>query len=326
MCWGMGTKIQLGRRYSTTVSWGLILLLLQCVTRPIGGNPLGTYRKKQGHVQKPYYHHQNQRPFLSFLESETNVEDYTEGLSDNGASLEEFHQDPIVQGIIEDKSGGLSDTAPSLEEFHQDPVAQGMQGKSARAEFEEVAYQWLLHSSSRNMLFEDIDKKPIMGESDEYHFSSADFNRDLVGVEDIVGEGFERDRFIDLCYANLTADATKSKGDSITTTDIFEFLIGICEDNQDCSVYYPYGIPLNYDGLDVNIQLEWLWTICPPSWRSSAACLEDLQEEQGIDDYGLILTETNKWINFNKTLDFCTRIWPYRQHTDGKFIQRDCLT
>ena len=139
MCWGVGREVERERRYSTTVSWSLVLLLLQCVMRPIGGNPIAKYREKQDHVNKPYYR-RKQRPTLSFLE--TNIGDDTEGHLDNEASLQEFYHDPVVQG------------------------------DSVKAEFKEIAFQWLMNSSSKAMVFEESDKKSIVKESEENHFLS----------------------------------------------------------------------------------------------------------------------------------------------------------
>lgn len=267
--------------YNASCKWGLALLLLQLfVTQPIMGKTLGKERENGS----THSHDHQQRPFISIHEMEVA----------NGVEYSENQEDPVVR-------------------------AQGYD----RVEFEHLAFEWLSQSSSSSArsLFSTESEVSMVDNLDPSQLSTSSSNRELVGIEDLVDEGLYRDTFIDMCYSNLTADTTLTAGDTITTTDIFDFLTGLCRNDENCDYYYyPDGMPLNYDGLDVNIQLEWLWTICPPSWRSSAFCLENLQEEQGTDDYGLIVDDSNKWIVFNQTFDFCQRIWPFRQHTNGKFF------
>ena len=242
---------------------------------------------------------------------------------ENGNSHLHVHERPFISIYQKevDNSVGRSENKASSKEFQENLKGQD------RHEFEQVAFQWLSQSLAKSSYLAESEVA-VVGDPDSTPWPTSSSNRALIGIEDLVDEGLYRDTFIEMCHNNLTEKQTLTVGDSITTTDIFDFLTGLCRDDPNCDgFYYPDGIPLNYDGLNVEIQLEWLWTICPPSWRSSASCLENLQEEQGIDDYGLLIrNESERWIVFDQTLDFCRRIWPHRQHTDGKPYKRNYLS
>ena len=118
--------------------------------------------------------------------------------------------------------------------------------------------------------------------------------------------------FVSVCYGNLTSSDATSDG-NITTIDVYNF-IKLVDDNATS----------NYLSINVLIQLEWMWTLCPPSWETSAKCLSELEEmnEQGYD-YGFLLDdETTTTSIYAQVEGFCRRIWHIYRTTGTLY----CLT
>jgi hypothetical protein len=119
--------------------------------------------------------------------------------------------------------------------------------------------------------------------------------------------------FVDVCYNTLTSNQVVVNG-NITTSDVHDFMVKISDRNEG----------LTFEGLDVEIQLHWMWTLCPNTmWRVSASvtteCYDDLERmNENESEYGFILTPETKDLIFLQIKDFCGRIW-FLFRTIGEF-------
>ena len=117
-----------------------------------------------------------------------------------------------------------------------------------------------------------------------------------------------QDDFVEVCYGNLTSTESIQDG-NITTIDVYNF-ISLVDENK----------YLNFNSIPAFIQLEWMWTLCPPTWMSAAKCLEELEEMNELgSDYGFTLTPENQNSVFSKVKSFCKRIW-YQYRTTGESL------
>ena len=115
--------------------------------------------------------------------------------------------------------------------------------------------------------------------------------------------------FITVCYGNLTSTASTSDG-NITTIDVYNF-IKLVDDN----------VTTNYLSINVLVQLEWIWTLCPSGLNESEQCKSKLEEMNDYGyDYGFLLNDTNSATSiYKKVKGFCERIW-YIYRTIGEYI------
>ena len=119
-----------------------------------------------------------------------------------------------------------------------------------------------------------------------------------------------QDDFVDVCFGNLTSPQAIQDG-NIFTNDVYSFVNLVDEKEY-----------LHFNDIPVFIQLEWMWALCPPSYRTSVECFEKLEEmnEKG-DDYGFLLNPDDKDSVYHKVKNFCRRIW-WVYRTTGKFLFR----
>ena len=116
--------------------------------------------------------------------------------------------------------------------------------------------------------------------------------------------------FITVCYGNLTSPTSISDS-NLTTSDIYNFIQQI-DDNA----------TINFLSINVNVQLEWMWTLCPPDQtESSKECFDTLEEMNDLGlDYGFVIEEENRVEILEKVKGFCKRIW-YIYRTIGTYMR-----
>jgi hypothetical protein len=111
----------------------------------------------------------------------------------------------------------------------------------------------------------------------------------------------DHEDFVEYCYTSLTGPQSTEDG-LITTTDVYNFIRLVDHD----------GTHKSFDGLDIYLQLQWMWALCPPtSGEATNQCLDEMKEMYNDQlDYGFQLSPDTSTSVFEKIRGFCEKIYP----------------
>ena len=120
--------------------------------------------------------------------------------------------------------------------------------------------------------------------------------------------------FVNVCSDTLTSYESVSDG-LISTTDVNDFITEITTSTVDWK---------NFNGLAVELQLLWMWTLCPKTDPSiSHECYDELRRmNERKFEYGLKMKEEIKDLIVSKVKVFCGKIWVHFREI-GKIYHQD---
>ena len=110
----------------------------------------------------------------------------------------------------------------------------------------------------------------------------------------------DEEEFVEYCFSNLTGPQSTEDG-LITTADVYTFIRNIDHDDTHES----------FDGLNIYIQVQWMWTLCPRQSGATNQCMDEMEQmytEQ--EDYGFHLSPDKIKYVFEQIRGFCESIYP----------------
>ncbi len=145
------------------------------------------------------------------------------------------------------------------------------------------------------------------------HLRRLPLQPNIITVNDVTSQTFQRD-----CQRELLSHQIVTSG-ILSQVDFATFVNSYCVSNGACDPSTP---PRQFDNLNINIQLSFVWSICPQgNATAQVSCLEQLRNSG--QDFGFVITSTAFSQVAKEVSSLCRKIYPLLQEdgllpTNGK--------